>query len=527
MTERRRLGDRTSGILLHLTSLPGPRGSGDLGQSAYRFASFLAETGQSWWQMLPVGPPGTGNSPYGSCSSFAGSPMLVSLDILRKERLLDSRELRRITALPVERVDFARALQQREYGLRLAFDRFERGVTRTGRAQFEDFCAQNRMWLDDFALYTALKRQHDGRAWTAWHADLRRRTRPALAAARRQLGSEVRFHQFVQYQFDRQWRAFRRHCHELGVGLIGDLPLFVAADSADVWAHPELFRVDRSGCPIVVAGTPPDYFCRDGQRWDNPVYRWDILKDRNYDFWRRRLKATLERFDVVRLDHFIGFQRYWAVPAAARTARRGRFAPGPSTHFFATMARLLGELPFIAEDLGVVTPDVKALRDRFALPGMRVLQFAFGDDAEAENYLPHSYARHCVVYTGTHDNDTTVGWFHDEASGSSTRSREQIRRERAFALRYLSSDGREIHWDMIRAALASVADTAIVPLQDVLGLGSESRMNRPGTASGNWAWRFAHTALTDGTAERLALLTATYGRTAGKARTADGTVRDR
>ena len=518
MKEPYRLGGRTSGILLHVTSLPGPHGNGDLGSSAHRFARFLAQTGQRWWQMLPVGPPGIGNSPYGSGSSFAGSPLLVSLEMLRKESLLDVRDLGCMTNLPAEYVDFRRTTRRRERCLRQAFERFDR-VRRGGRrAQFEDFCAQNRVWLDDFSLFAALKRAHSGRVWTAWPSDLRQRRGPALAEARRRLAAEVRYHQFVQYQFDRQWRALKRRCRDSGVGLIGDLPLFVSADSAEVWTNPELFRVDRSGRPTLVAGTPPDYFCRDGQRWENPVYRWDVLKRRRYDFWVRRLSAALQRFDVIRLDHFIGFHRHWEVPAGAPSARYGRFAPGPGAHFFATMHRFLGELPFIAEDLGVVTADVKALRDRFTLPGMRVLQFAFGDDAEAENYQPHNYVRHCVVYTGTHDNDTTVGWFRDRTSTSSTRSREQIRRERDFALRYLDSDGREIHWDMMRAAFASVAETAIVPLQDVLGLGSESRMNRPGSASGNWAWRFLPTALTDATAERLAALTATYGRAPRKAR---------
>jgi 4-alpha-glucanotransferase len=319
---------------------------------------------------------------------------------------------------------------------------------------------------------------------------------------------------FVQYAFDKQWGELRAYAAARGVGLIGDLPIFVAHDSADVWRAPGAFFLDEAGEPTVIAGCPPDYFSATGQRWGNPLYRWRRMKGSGYEWWIERLRVALRRFDVVRLDHFIGFQRYWEIPANEPTAIRGRWMKGPGATFFDAVERSLGGLPFIAEDLGEVTPAVYALRDRYRLPGIRILQFAFGDDRSAPSFLPHNYPRRAVVYTGTHDNDTVVGWFHDEGGGDSTRTAAQARREREAALRYLGTSGKEIHWDMIRAALASVAALALFPLQVVLGLGSESRMNRPGQASGNWGWRFAGDALTPEITARLALLTRTYGRAA-------------
>lgn len=481
------LARRASGVLLHPTSLPGPGEWGDLGPEAFRFADFLAEAGQRWWQMLPIGPVGAADSPYLSSSSFAGDPRLVSLEALARDGLLPR----------------AQRSGSREAWLRYAFERFRsRPRALSELAAFRNRC---RHWLPDYALFEALRNAYRGATWTAWQAPLRDRHPRALARARRALATEIRFHEFVQYAFERQWAALRAHCADRGIGLIGDVPIFVSHDSADVWAHPEIFRLDARGRPQVVAGVPPDYFSRTGQLWGNPLYRWEVLRRRGYDWWLARLRAAFARFDAVRLDHFIGFHRYWEVPAGARTAVHGRWRPGPGAPFFEAVFRSLGRVQLIAEDLGRITPEVEALRDRFGLPGMRVLQFAFGSDPGSERYRPHRYPRNCVVYTGTHDNDTLVGWFRGASA-------PHVARERAFALRYAASDGREVHWDFIRLAWSSVANTAIVPAQDLLGLGSEARMNTPGVPTGNWRWRLRPRQLGPPIARRLRELTETYGR---------------
>ena len=516
MVEQRSLRRRASGVLLHLTSLPGGHGIGDLGPAAYRFIEFLAAGGQSWWQTLPVTPPDRFGSPYQSESAFAGSPLLISLERLVKARLLKTGEVVPTKPLPAHRVDYAAVARFKSPRLRQAFDRFEHQRSRAERRRFHAFCEQNRGWLDDYALFCALKQAHAGASWTVWAPELRRRQRAALARAGERLRPELRYCQFVQYVFWRQWSELRRGCDAKRIGLIGDLPIFVAHESADVWAHQALFKLDRQGQPTVVAGVPPDYFSRTGQLWGNPVYRWDRLRARNYDWWIDRLRVRFERFDALRLDHFIGFHRTWEVPTRARSALQGRYVAGPGAHFFDVVLRRLGPLQLIAEDLGVVTPEVTALRDRFGFPGIRVLQFAFGDDPEAEAYRPHRYPQRCVVYTGTHDNDTTVGWFRDIGSPASTRTRDSIKRERAVTLRYLGSRGRQIHWDMIRLALMSVADLAMIPAQDLLGLGSRARMNLPGTTRGSWRWRLPNGGLTGALAHRLRLLTETSGRVAGR-----------
>jgi 4-alpha-glucanotransferase len=497
---RPRLGTRASGVLLHPTSLPGPHGSGDLGPEAHRFVDFLARARQRWWQMLPVVPPGAGNSPYQSISAFAGSPLLISLDGLVRRGLLKRHELVSESRLEPGRVRYPAVRRFRERALRIAFERFE--VRRSRQRGFEAFCARSRDWLDDFALFRALRDAHGGVPWTAWEPELRTRRASALARARHSLSSRIRYHQFVQLEFHRQWSALRRHCGERGVSLIGDLPIFVAHNSADVWAHQELFRLDRNGRRSVQAGVPPDYFSATGQLWGNPIYRWDAMRARGYDWWLARLRTELARFDAVRLDHFIGFQNYWEVPRRARTARNGRWVLGPGAHFFGHVFRTLGKLQLIAEDLGVVTPQVEALRDRFSLPGMKVLHFAFAPQAEASR--PHHFQRNAVVYTGTHDNDTTRGWF-----------RSLDREQRELVRTYLDSNGRQVHWDLIRLAWLSPPHTAIVPAQDLLGLGASARMNRPARPSGNWAWRVSAGALAEPLAERLGDLTSLYGRAVG------------
>ena len=505
-----KLGKRSAGVLLHVTSLPGPHGIGDLGPQAHEFARTLAECGQSWWQMLPISPPGAGDSPYSSLSAFAGNPLLLSLDRLADEGLLSKEDLSG-PGFPKGRVEFSAVERFKKPLLRKAFEVFAAGRYPALKKDLVSFQKRRANWLPDYALFAALKEAHGGASWTAWEDGLRRREPKALEAARRSLKKEILFQIFLQHQFSRQWRALHDHCRRLGVGLIGDLPIFVSHDSADVWAHQELFWLDRGGTPLKVAGVPPDYFSSTGQLWGNPLYRWDAMRRSGYAWWVARFAAAFEHFDAVRLDHFIGFHNYWEIPGGAATAEGGRWILAPGAELFETVGKKLGELPLIAEDLGVVTPEVKALRDRFGFPGLRVLQMAFGTDAEADTYKPHNYSANCVVYTGTHDNDTTAGWFESAASAASTRSPEDVARERAAILSYLGG-GAEIHWDMIRLAYMSVAATAVIPAQDLLGLGSEARMNLPGTASGNWGWRLEEAALTPEIRRRWAALTKTYGR---------------
>ncbi len=495
-----KLIDRTSGVLLHPTSLPG----GDLGSTARELVDFLAAAGQSWWQMLPVGPTGYGNSPYSAQSAFAGSAALVSTDRLISDGLLAEAE----RARPPEarlRAAFAAAADSRDR---------------------EAFAAEAGDWLDDFALYRAIKAAHGHVQWTRWPAPLRDREPDALARFRDDHARELDFERFVQARFFGDWRALRAYAHARGIALIGDLPIFLAHDSADVWQHRGLFYLDDAGEPTLVAGVPPDYFSATGQRWGNPLYRWAEMRATGYAWWIARFRATLALFDAVRLDHFIGYTRYWAIPAREPTAVKGRWRPGPGARFFRAVGAALGELPLIAEDLGLVTPAVESLRVRFGFPGIKLLQFAFGTDPQGPSFLPHNYPREAVAYTGTHDNDTTVGWFSDLGSG--TRGVEQAALERRAALRYLGApddddarddarddrrdDRREIHWRMIRAIMASVANVAVIPAQDLLGLGSEARMNHPGTATGNWEFRLAPGALAPAIADRLRDLSETYGR---------------
>ena len=501
---------RASGVLLHPTCLAGPHGSGDLGTEARRFVDFLSSASQRWWQMLPVGPPGYGESPYSAESSFAGSPMLVSPDELVKTGWLDPSSVAPDVPLRRDRMDFPPTAAHRMRCLRAAFSGFS--ARDSGSAAFRTFCDASSAWLEDFALFRALKREHGGVQWTRWEASVRDREPAALAAARSRLAHEIAFEKFVQHAFDLQWQSLREYAAARGIGLIGDVPIFVAHDSADVWQHPGDYFLDARGEPTFVAGVPPDYFSATGQRWGNPLYRWRRMKKSGYRWWMERLRATLRRFDAVRLDHFIGFTRYWRIPAGEPNAIRGRWITGPGADFFDALRAALGDLPFIAEDLGVATKAVYALRDRYRLPGIKILQFAFGDDPAGPSFQPHNYPRRAAVYTGTHDNDTTAGWFHAAGGHGSTRTAAQAQSERQATLRYLASTGKEIHWDMIRAALASVSRLAVFPMQDLLGLGSESRMNLPGTSVGNWTWRIDEGALTDVLAARLAELTRTYGR---------------
>ncbi len=463
--------------------------------------------------MLPVAPPGYGESPYSAQSAFAGSPWLVSLDALVRMGFLDRAAIANPPIFSVDRVDFAPMSAWREKNLRAAFASFERD--RKARAAFDEFSAREKSWLEDFALYRAIKKTQGDVQWTKWPRDVKLREPPAIAAAKKSLTREIAFESFVQFCFDVQWEALHDAARSRGIELIGDIPIFVAHDSADVWRRPEDFFLDAEGNPTVIAGVPPDYFSTTGQRWGNPLYRWKRMKKSGYRWWALRLRSMLRRFDRIRVDHFIGFHRYWRIPASEPTAVNGKWMKGPGADFFRAMKDALGELPLIAEDLGATTAAVFRLRDRFGLPGIKVLQFAFGTDPNKDTFLPHNYERRAVVYTGTHDNDTTVGWFFDEGGEGSTRTREQIARERKEALVYLcTTQETEIHWHMIRACMASVADLAIFPVQDVLGLGSEARMNRPGRPDGNWAWRVKPDTLGEKEIARLADLAVTYERDA-------------
>jgi 4-alpha-glucanotransferase len=490
---------RASGILLHPTSLPARFGIGDLGPAAYRFVDFLAEAGQALWQVLPLGPPGYGNSPYQSLSSLAGNPLLVSPEGLAEGGWLDRADLE-AARLPPGTVDFGAVIPLKERLLRRAAESFFARAGADARAELETFARAAAGWLGPFAQFAALKERNGGRAWTEWTD----RAEPDPA--------ETRVHVFAQFAFSRQWSALRRYAAGLGISLIGDIPIFVAHDSSDVWSSPDLFDLDAAGRPRAVAGVPPDYFSATGQLWGNPLYRWDVMAARGYDWWIDRLRGTFARVDRVRLDHFRGFEKYWEIPAGSPTAVHGRWVPGPGLDLFRALERALGPLPVIAEDLGYITPEVHALREQLGFPGMRVLQFAFGSPSADDPFKPHTYVRNAVVYTGTHDNDTTLGWFRNLDPGAATLTAAESAAERERALRYLGTEGREIQWDFIRAALASVADTAIVPLQDVLGLGSEGRMNLPARAEGNWTWRFGEEDLRPALAGRLRELAEMYGR---------------
>ena len=503
---------RSSGVLCHVTSLPGQWGIGDLGEAAGRFAECLHQAGQGIWQVLPLGPPGFGESPYQSFSAFAGNPLLVGLDRLAEEGWLSPEELAGAPPFDRHSVEFEQVRPFREHCLMQAHRAFRKKATSQERAAFDDFRHEQGWWLDDYAFFAALKKKYAGEPWTKWSADLVARRPSALKARAAGLGAEIDEETFVQFQFHRQWQRLKSYCNSHGIRMMGDVPIFVAHDSADVWAHQDLFFLDERGQPTFVAGVPPDYFSATGQLWGNPLYRWDRMQRDGYAWWVERLRYALDQFDLIRLDHFRGFEAYWEVPAGAPTAAPGRWVAGPGAHFFQKVRETLGELPLVAEDLGVITPAVEALRDEAGFPGMRILQFAFGDDPKAGDYRPHNYPRHCVVYTGTHDNDTTRGWFESRAGEGTTRTAEQISEERRFALAYLGTDGSAIQWDLIRLALASVAETAIVPLQDVLGLGTEARMNLPGTSQGNWRWRFSEEMLTPEHIDRMRELTTIYDR---------------
>jgi 4-alpha-glucanotransferase len=504
---------RSSGVLLHFTSLPGSYGIGDLGPCAYEFADFLHAAGQKLWQVLPLNPTGYGDSPYQCFSAFAGNPMLLNLEGLRDQGLLEARDLAGAPVFPLDCVDFGAAIEFKMAALRRAAEAFFADASGADRAAFDRFCQSAGAWLDDYALFMACKDAHGGVAWTSWDAGIRSREAHAVAEWSQKLAPQIQAYKFWQFAFFEQWGSLKDHCRQRAIRFMGDIPIYVAHDSADVWANPELFYLDEQGKPTVVSGVPPDYFSATGQLWGNPIYRWDLLAATGYKWWIERFRASLQLFDMVRLDHFRGFEAYWEVPGTETTAIDGRWAKGPGEDFLTALQNVFGGLPIVAENLGVITPPVEELRLKFGLPGMSVLQFAFGTDPQGPSFRPHNYTRDLVAYTGGHDNDTTVGWWTSSGAGDSTRSQEDVRNERAFARAYLNlQDDAEIHWAMIRTIFSSVADVAIVPLQDVLGLGNEARMNLPGTMSGNWKWRYRPGALTPELSARLKSLAALYDR---------------
>ena len=481
--------ERSSGILFHPTSLPGKYGIGTLGKEAYAFIDFL-------------GPTGYGDSPYQSFSSFAGNPYLIDFDLLIEAHLLSEEDLRDVFFGDNEEyIDYGAIYNQKYPLLRKAYENFKSSDNHEMKENLEHFKRENASWLNDYSLYISLKNHFNGLPWNEWAHDIKNREHGAMEHYRNELADDIEYHNFIQFLFFKQWGDVKRYANENGIKIIGDIPIFVAADSSDAWANPEIFLFDEERKPVKVAGVPPDYFSATGQLWGNPLYNWQKLKETNYSWWVERVRANLSTCDIIRIDHFRGFEAYWAVPYGDDTAINGQWEPGPGIDLFNAIKSQLGELPIIAEDLGLMTQGVIDLREATGFPGMKILGFAF-DSGEENDYLPHTYTKNCVVYTGTHDNDTLIGWCQ--------KAKEE---DRQFARDYLNSrSDDEIHWDAIRGAWSSVASMAISPVQDFLGLGSEARINTPGVAAGNWQWRLRHGVLTDELAERIAKLTRVYSR---------------
>ncbi len=493
---------RLSGILLHPTSLPSPYGIGDLGKAAYDFVDFLHKSGQHLWQTLPLTPTGFGDSPYQSFSAFAGQSLLISPEYLVELGFLEETEFADCPAGSETLVDYGTIIPWKTKILRLAFTRFASKADEKFLKDYQDFVEEQAFWLDDYALFMACKDMHEGREWLLWDEEYRHPTAKTKRVLRKKLEKEYAYYCFLQFLFYQEWMALKAYANKKGVKLIGDIPLFVSMDSADVWANQGLFKLDSKGYPTVVAGVPPDYFSETGQLWGNPLYDWKTHKKNGYGWWVARVAHQLKLSDYLRIDHFRGLESYWEIPYGEETALNGEWVPGPRDDLFRAIEKKLGKgLPIIAEDLGLITPEVHAFRDRLGFPGMKILQFAF-DGEDESTYLPHQFTTtNCVCYTGTHDNNTTQGWY----ANASEYSRDKVRC-------YMNTDGNNIHWDFLRTAFGSIAAFAIVPLQDVLGIGEEGRMNTPGVGMNNWAWRYCQNALSDELAESLAKITRIYGR---------------
>lgn len=483
--------ERASGLLLHITSLPSYGGIGDLGPAAYAFADFLTSAKQRLWQVLPIGPTGYGNSPYAALSAFAGNPLLICLEHLADRGWIESERIKDVPGRSGD-VDFDAVVAAKVPLLEEAARNFLHKHSDREWSRYEAYTRTNWTWLEAYALYAVLRKKFNGSSWNTWPKELMHRDPRALDKLRHDEGEQIAIQQVLQFAFDDQWNALRAYCGERGIKLIGDVAIFVNYDSADVWTRPDLFELDQHLCPIRVAGVPPDYFSATGQRWGNPLYKWDVMKRNGFTWWIDRISRARHLFDIIRLDHFRGFEAYWAIPEANKTAVEGEWIKAPGTELFESIGRALGDLPFIAEDLGVITPEVDALRDKFRLPGMRILQFGFVT-RKAHDYLPHKYIHNCVVYTGTHDNNTTLGWWDEEAT----------RIEKTAAKAYLGVTRKDFVWAMIRAVETSVADICIIPVQDLLCLPAEFRMNMPSRAAGNWTWRCPEGALTPAIAATL------------------------
>ena len=489
---------RTSGVLMPISSLPSPYGIGTMGKQARKFVDFLVRGGQKYWQILPICPTSYGDSPYQSFSSFAGNPYFIDLEYLCKDKLLTKKECESFKwGSNPKYVDYGIMYESRYALLRKAYVRFMKKKPQ----DFDEFCEKEKQWLDDYALFMALKDANDGQAWSKWDKDLRLRKKEAMEAAKEQYSEEIRFYKMLQYLFYKQWNELKAYANEEGIEIIGDVPIYVAGDSADVWANPDQFYLDENLEPIEVAGCPPDAFSDDGQLWGNPLFRWDVMKKDGYTWWTRRIKAMSELYDIIRIDHFRGFDSYYAIPAKDDTAKNGQWKEGPGMDLFTELEKKLGKLPIIVEDLGFLTPSVHKLLKDSGFPGMKVIQFAF-DSREESDYLPHTYTNHCVVYTGTHDNDTVMGWM-------KTAPKASVK----YAKEYLNLTKEEgYNWGMMRAAWSSVADMAIVPMQDILGLGSEARINTPSTLGENWKWRATPEQIDTKIAKKLHHYMQMYGR---------------
>ncbi len=494
---------RASGILLHISSLPSRLGIGDMGPWAYRFADFLEETKQSYWQIIPLTPPNPYHySPYHSPSAFAGNPLLISPEILVQEGLLDDSDVESAPSFPVDRVDFPAVMKFKDQLLEKAFERFSARSDQT--TDLVHFCLANQRWLDDYALFNALSKRFQGKLWSEWPEELRDRRADTLERWSEDLSEAIKKERFIQYLFFKQWYALKAYCNRKRIQIIGDLPVYVDYSSADVWTHPEFFKLDPMKKPYVVAGVPPDYFSPTGQLWGHPIYDWDALEKAGYSWWVDRIEHNVAQCDLLRIDHFRGFMGYWEVPASEKTALNGKWVEGPGRDFFETVSRRFPRLPIIAEDLGVITPDVREVICEFGFPGMKLLLFAFGKDCPTNPYAPHNIPRNCIVFTGTHDNNTVKGWFRHEATPGDKK------RFFGYMGREIGED--DIHWEMCRLAMMTRADTVILPMQDILGLGQEARMNLPSQKEGNWMWRLLPDLLTPEIARELRLLTEIYGR---------------
>jgi 4-alpha-glucanotransferase len=494
---------RASGILLHVTSLPSPFGVGDLGPRAFRFVDFLAETKQSLWQILPLNPtdPEHYSSPYHSSSALACNPLFISPEVLVRDGLLTKEDVKSPLDFPMDRVDYRAVGAYKGKLFKKAYERFK---AKSPQYEYERFCAENSHWLEDFALFMALRSHFNAKVWSEWPQDIRDRQPKALKSARKELEEKVNMVRFLQYVFCNQWRALKRYGNDKGIQIMGDIPIYVEHDSVDVWMHPEIFKLDDEKRPYAVAGVPPDYFSETGQLWGNPVYRWDILKERDYSWWVQRIEHNLKLCDVLRIDHFRGLVAYWEVPATENTAINGKWIEAPAMNFLNQLTRKFPFLPIVAEDLGIITPDVREVMLNFDFPGMKVLLFAFGEDLPTNPYIPHNLPKNCVAYTGTHDNNTIRGWFEGEEAPE----------DKKRLLRYLGRDVpvEKLHWELVRLLMMSAANTVIFPMQDILGLGEEARMNRPASLGGNWEWRLVPDLLTPDLARKLLEMTEMYGR---------------